>query len=215
MNRAIIHAHSDASPDCLVSLASIDEKLTQLGVDTLFLTDHDTIRSLAEYKGTVRLILSEEIRTCEGEILGLFLRETIPAGLTLQQTLNEIKVQGGVSIAPHPFDRLRRHVIRPALLKEYLNQIDAIEVFNARCVFPEDNMTALAFAKKHNKLCSYGSDAHTLSEYGNVVMNNLDCRSAETFIKSLPTATTTASLAPLSVHLATKYVKWKKHHDVP
>lgn len=209
MANIIIHAHSQASRDCLTPLTAIYRRLEILAIDALCLTDHDTIASVAIYP-RVKIIRSEEITTSQGEIIGIFLTQAIPAGLSLKQTLAAIHSQGGLAIAPHPFDRLRTRRLPQPALDTSIDEIDIIEIFNARTVFQSDNGLARDYARAHNKPGIYGSDAHTLIEYGDTWLEGIDCSSPSRFLASLPTMTVHAHRAPLWVHGATKYVKWTK-----
>lgn len=206
MARIVFHSHSNASRDCTVPPSRIAQRLHARGIDTLFLTDHDVINSTEIT--SVTIIRSEEITTKEGEIIGIFLNRFIAPGQTLQATLDEIHRQGGLAVVPHPFDRLRSKRIMPTVLDRHIDDIDIVEVFNARTVFKSDDLLARNYATKYNKPCIYGSDAHTIWEYGLVWMEGVDCSSPQTFLKTLPNATPHVRSASLLVHGVTKYVKW-------
>ncbi len=88
-------------------------------------------------------------------MIGLFLREEIPRGLSLGDTVAAIREQGGVVYLPHPFDRL--HTIPdPGTLHRHLAEIDVFEVYNARLLFEAYNDEALRFARKYNLLHGRG-----------------------------------------------------------
>lgn len=204
------HNHTDASRDCDVSLETIIRRLCERGVEALCVTDHDIIADAAYKVWPIKIIVGEEITTGEGEIIGLYLNSEIQPGQTMLATLNKIHAQGGITIAPHPFDRLRRKVMTLEVLDSCLSEIDAIEVFNARTMFRSDNDRAFRFAKERHKPMIYGSDAHTLSEYGGVTMDGVTVVSASDFLASLATSLPTFSRSSLFVHGITKYVKYCK-----
>jgi predicted metal-dependent phosphoesterase TrpH len=142
------------------------------GIDKLAITDHHSIRGALELRALAPelVILGEEILTTQGELLAYFVEEEVPRGLTPQETIARLKAQGAVISVPHPFDRWRSGAWRESDLATIAPLIDAIEVFNSRCVFKADNARALAFARQHGKLCSVGSDAHYRLELGHAVL---------------------------------------------
>src|SRR5439155_14699260 len=137
------------------------------GIDVIAITDHNRIEAKLEFRDTVgqRCIVGEEVRTTEGEIIGLFLEEFIPPRLSPEETIAEIKRQGGVVYVPHPFDRIRRGVITPEALHRVAPLLDAVEVLNARLHSASQNGEALRFAQERG-LLQAGSDAHTAFEVG-------------------------------------------------
>jgi predicted metal-dependent phosphoesterase TrpH len=134
------------------------------------------------------VIPGEEIKTDnQGEVIGLFLREEIPRGMSFADTLAAIRAQGGLVYLPHPFDR--RHAIPdPATLHRHLAEIDVFEVYNARLLFETYNDEALRFARKYNLTMGAGSDAHVLPGVGTGAMSMRAFRSAEEFMISLHSA---------------------------
>lgn len=142
------------------------------GIDKLAITDHHSLRGALELRALAPelVIVGEEIMTTRGELLAYFVEEEVPRGLTPEQAIARLKAQGAVISVPHPFDRWRSGAWRETDLLAILPMIDAIEVFNSRCVFKADNARALAFAHQHGKLCSVGSDAHYRLELGHAVL---------------------------------------------
>src|SRR5207253_1311614 len=112
------------------------------------------------------VIPGEEVKTDDqGEVIGLFLREEIPRGLSFDETISAIRDQGGLVYLPHPFDRLHS-IPDPATLHRHLADIDLFEVYNARLLFEAYNDEALRFARKYNLTMGAGSDAHVLQGVG-------------------------------------------------
>jgi predicted metal-dependent phosphoesterase TrpH len=212
------HCHSNFSSDANVSLDAIIEKYKRKGISGIALTDHDIITGAFALKAIapdwLTVIVGEEINTSAGEIIGLFLKEVIRPGLSLQETIFEIKKQGGLVMLPHPFDRLRKKRLIYSEIEKNIDNIDIIEVFNARNVFESDNRKAVQFAKKWNKTTICGSDAHFLSEYGKTVAEIDDYIEPQNFLQSLKNANFKIHRASLFFHLATKYVKLFKHHQI-
>lgn len=167
-----LHAHSHASYDSRLRPTDIVRACREKGIDKLALTDHHSIRGALKLRDLAPelVIVGEEIMTTQGELLAYFVKEEIPGGLSPLETIARLKSQGAVISVPHPFDRWRGGAWREADLVPILSAIDAIEVFNARCVFKADNARALAFARQHDKLCTVGSDAHYRSELGHAVL---------------------------------------------
>jgi predicted metal-dependent phosphoesterase TrpH len=108
--------------------------------------------------------------TTRGEILAAFVKEEIPARLTPQETIKRLKDQGAFISVSHPFDELREGGWEENDLLEILPDVNAIEVYNSRCMSPRFNRNARAFAEKHNVAGTVGSDAHTAFELGRSVL---------------------------------------------
>jgi hypothetical protein len=137
-------------------------------LDCIAVTDHNTIAGALEVQrlASFRVIIGEEIKSEGGEIIGLFLKEAIPRGLSSLETVWRIKDQGGLVSVPHPFDHFRRSVIQRDALDEILPYVDIVEAFNARNTLRMDNRKALDLASNHGILVSAVSDSHTLFEVG-------------------------------------------------
>ena len=123
----------------------------------------------------------------QGEVIGLFLREEIPRGLSFADTVAAIKEQGGLVYLPHPFDRMHS-IPDPATLQRYLADIDVFEVYNARLLFEAYNDEALRFARKYNLTMGAGSDAHVLQGVGTGAVRMRAFEGPEEFLLSLRSA---------------------------
>jgi len=132
------------------------------------ISDHNTIEGALRAKelDPDTFIIGEEILTTEGELLVIFVHEEIPTGLTPKVTIDRLKEQGAFISVSHPFDKLRKGHWTPHALQKISPHIDAIETFNARCLWPGFNWQAGKFARKYNLLGTHGSDAHTPFEVG-------------------------------------------------
>jgi predicted metal-dependent phosphoesterase TrpH len=172
------------------------------GIQGVCITDHNTIAGALQLaaQASFPVIVGEEISSTAGEIIGYFLKQEIPAGLSPQATVVAIRDQGGLVAIPHPFDRLRWSSLKKQALLDIIDLVDIIEAFNSRTILPIHNRQALAFAKQHHKMVSAGSDCHAFGEAGNgfVVMDSLPRR--ENFLAQLATATLRGNSIPLSYH---------------
>lgn len=165
------HCHTVYSKDSLTSLKALLASARRKGLDRVVITDHNTLRgALAAVDLAPDLFIAgEEILTTKGELLAFFVREEVPPYLTPQETIARLKAQGAFISVSHPFDRMRHGWDLPDLL-ELLPQVDALEIFNARCVNPRTNRQAIAFARQYGKPGTSGSDAHTTLELGRARM---------------------------------------------
>ncbi len=207
-----LHSHTLWSKDCLVSFETIQRLCRQRGLDRIAITDHNTAQgALAMQQLAPELVVvGEEIMTTQGEILAYFVAETVPAGLSPEETIRRLRDQGAVISVSHPFDRLRKGAWREADLLRIAPLIDAVEIFNARCLFPEDNQRAQAFARQHGIMGTAGSDAHTVIEYGRAATQMAPFQDAESFRSALRQANYVQRLSPFYVHAGSTAAKWAK-----
>jgi predicted metal-dependent phosphoesterase TrpH len=162
------HCHTNASKDSLTPPADLVAAARRKGIDRLIITDHNTISGAraAQSLDPELVIVGEEIMTTRGEILASFVQEEIPAGLPPDEVIRRLRDQGAFISVSHPFDRLRSGAWKEPDLLQILPHVDAIEVFNSRCMFPSFNRAARQFAEKHNVPGTVGSDAHAAFEVG-------------------------------------------------
>jgi hypothetical protein len=161
-----LHLHTRYSEDSELKPEKIVERAMEEGLDGIAVTDHNTMsgyRKVKEIGGKLKVIGGEEIKTTEGEIIGLFLNKEIKPG-SPEKVISDIKEQDGIVIIPHPFDRLRGSRFKnPENIKEW---VDGVEVLNSRVIFESDNEKARKFADENNLIKTAGSDAHTSGEIG-------------------------------------------------
>jgi predicted metal-dependent phosphoesterase TrpH len=207
-----LHSHTYWSKDCLVSFESIVSFCAQRGIDRIAITDHNTVEGALKMHALAPdlVIPGEEIMTNRGEILAYYVHQTVPPGLSPAETLSRLRDQGAVISVAHPFDRFRKGAWEEADLLAIIDQVDAIEVFNARCIFDEDNHKAQAFAKAHHLAGTAGSDAHSYLEYGagHLLIDPFD--GPESFRQALKTATHAGKLSLPFVHGNSSAAKWLK-----
>lgn len=138
------------------------------GMDGLAITDHNTVKGGLVGKKVAKrfrnfiVIIGSEIKTKEGEITGLDIKENIPINLSIEETIERIHDLGGIAVAPHPFGS---YIFRKCANENAL-KADAIEVYNSTLTKKQNNK-ALILAKKFKKSMTAGSDAHSAREVGN------------------------------------------------
>jgi predicted metal-dependent phosphoesterase TrpH/glycosyltransferase involved in cell wall biosynthesis len=188
-----LHMHTSWSHDCAVDPAELVEHAEEEGLGAIAVTDHNVFGGALEAaeRASVKaltVIPGEEIKTdTQGEVIGLFLREEIPRGMSFGDTIAAIREQGGLVYLPHPFDRL--HAIPdPATILRHLSEFDVFEVYNARLLFEAYNDEALRFASKYNLTMGAGSDAHVLQGVGTGALRMRAFDGPEEFLVSLRTA---------------------------
>jgi predicted metal-dependent phosphoesterase TrpH len=207
-----LHSHTAYSHDCLVTPERFVAACRRKGIDRAAITDHNAIAGAlaARQIAPDLIIVGEEIRTDCGEIIAYFLRELVPPGLPVLEAIARVREQGGVVGVSHPCDRYRREAMGAERLLPIVDRVDALEVFNARCVQPADNDCARAIAQEHGKLMFAGSDAHTTFELGRAAVRMPPFDSPETFLRSLAHAEICARLSSPLVHFASTYAKLVK-----
>jgi predicted metal-dependent phosphoesterase TrpH/glycosyltransferase involved in cell wall biosynthesis len=185
-----LHMHTDHSPDCATPVEVLLATARERGLGAIAVTDHNEIsgalaaREQAASAG-VKVIVGEEVKTAgQGEVIGLFIEEKIARGMTLEETVAEIKRQGGVVYVPHPFDRLHAVPDYEHLLP-ILGDVDAIEVFNPRVAIDTFNDEAMRFAAKYSIAAGAGSDAHVPQGLGSVRLRMHDFDGPHEFLQSL------------------------------
>ena len=188
-----LHMHTHRSHDCSIAVPDLLDHAEAIGLGAIAVTDHNVFggaREAAELARRRRLtvIPGEEVKTDgQGEVIGLFLSEEIPRGMSFRDTVAAIREQGGLVYVPHPFDRM--HAIpEPATLHRHLAEIDVFEVYNARLLFDAYNDEALRFARKYNLTAGAGSDAHVLQGVGTGALRMRAFNGPEEFMLSLRTA---------------------------
>ena len=214
MLKCDLHLHSFISSDGNMSLDTIVQTCLRRGINCIALTDHNQFGNALELqrRAPFTVIPGEEIKTTEGEIIGLFLQREILRGLTPRATVEEIRRQGGVVYIPHPFDRIRNSVLSRRALMEILDEVDAIEVLNSRISFKEDVEEARQFAREHGKLQGAGSDSHVWWELGNAYVEMPEFESRDGFLASLAQGTVRGRLSSPAVHLASSFNKLRKKY---
>ena len=190
---ADLHLHTSWSHDCSIEVDELLDYAEAQGLGAIAVTDHNVLGGALEAVERARgrrivVIPGEEVKTDDqGEVIGLFLREEIPRGMSFGETIEAIRAQGGLVYLPHPFDRLHS-IPKPETLHRHLAEIDVFEVYNARLLFEAYNEEALRFARKYNLTPGAGSDAHVLAGVGTGAVRMRRFRGPEEFLVALRSA---------------------------
>jgi glycosyltransferase involved in cell wall biosynthesis len=207
-----LHMHTDHSYDCATPVEVLLAEARARGLGAIAITDHNEISGALEARAKadgLTVIVGEEVKTAEqGEVIGLFLEEKIPRGMTLQETIAEIKRQGGLVYVPHPFDRMHSVPDYEHLLS-VIDGVDAIEVFNPRIAITEFNEEAVRFAAKYRIPAGAGSDAHVPQGLGSVRIRMRDFDGPQEFLQSLRDADIIRNPASLLYVQALKFLQTK------
>ena len=213
--KADLHAHTHFSRDAVTSVETFARRYTEAGIDCVAVSDHNNVDGALAVRESAgfRVIVSEEIKSSEGEIIGLFLQESIRKGLTPEDTVRAIREQGGLVLVPHPYDRLRRSVLREEALLRIMPDVDVIEVFNSRTTLRSDLDRSRALAEAHGKLQSAATDAHTPWEIGNAYVEMPAFEGAGDFLVALGKGKIMGKRSFVGVHLLSTWakIKWRLH----
>jgi hypothetical protein len=162
-----LHCHTRASFDCLSAPKAVVRAAADRGLTHLAITDHDRIDGALEAcalaPAGLTVIVGEEVRTRDGDLICLFLRDAIPPGLSAAETIDAARSQGGLVGLPHPFDRLRGSLLLDPALEAIASSVDWVETHNARLI-GGGNERAAAFARQHGLPGVAVSDAHSILE---------------------------------------------------
>ncbi len=207
-----LHMHTDHSYDCATPVEVLLAEARSRGLGAIAVTDHNEISGALDARAKadgVTVIVGEEVKTADqGEVIGLFIEERIARGMTLQETIAEIKRQGGLVYVPHPFDRLHSVPDYEHLLA-VLDEVDAIEVFNPRVAISEFNEEAVRFAAKYRIPAGAGSDAHVPQGLGSVRIRMREFDGPDEFLQSLRDADIMRNPASLLYVQALKFLQTK------
>jgi predicted metal-dependent phosphoesterase TrpH len=211
-----LHMHTDHSGDCATPVEVLLATAREQGLGAIAVTDHNEISGALEARAQaaelgphppVKVIVAEEVKTAsQGEVIGLFIEEKIPRGLSLEETVAEIKRQGGLVYVPHPFDRMHSVPDYEHLLK-ILDDVDAIEVFNPRVAIGAFNEEAVRFAAKYRIVAGAGSDSHVAQGLGSVRIRMRDFDGPAEFLQSLRDADITTRPSSLLYVQALKFLQ--------
>jgi len=205
-----LHMHTDHSYDCATPVEVLLAEAEARGLGAIAVTDHNEISGALEARAKARgikVIVGEEVKTAEqGEVIGLFIEQKIRRGMSLEETIAEIKRQGGLVYVPHPFDRMHAVPDYKHLLA-VLDDVDAIEVFNPRVAIAEFNAEAVRFAAKYRIIAGAGSDAHVTQGLGSVRIRMRDFDGPQEFLESLRDADIIRNPASLFYVQALKFLQ--------
>jgi hypothetical protein len=186
--RVDMHTHTMWSGDSTTTPDEVLAAVVASGIDVLCVTDHHAIAGARQLVDVLpcQVVVGEEIRSSAGEIIGLFLTERVPNGMSPRATAEAIRSQGGIVYVPHPFDPMRRNLTEAALIElTEASLVDAIEALNAKTSLASLNARARAFGVQHGLALGAGSDAHVPDAIGAAVVEVDDFASAPEFLDVL------------------------------
>lgn len=210
-----LHCHTAASFDCLSSPESVVRAAASRGLTHLAITDHERIDGALRARDAAQaiapeltVIVGEEVRTREGDLICLFLERAIPRGLSAAETVAAAREQGGLVGMPHPFDQNRGSLLRDPAMEAMAGLVDWVETHNARVMLGDGNRKASAFANAHGLPGVAVSDAHTGIEVG-VAYTTMegDPATPAGLLAALPGATIVPGRASYVVRLVTPFAK--------
>ena len=213
MLKADLHIHTEYSMDCNTSLERIINRCLEIDINCIAVCDHGTAEGAIKLKSIApfTVIIAEEILTPHGEIMGMFLQESIPSGLSVEQTLARIRAQGGLVCIPHPFDPFRQSALNSRIIETIVDQIDIIEVFNSRAPLLRGSTKADLFAEKHGIAKSAGSDAHTVAEMGNAYVEMPEFNGRDDFLQALREGKIVGHRTNPMIHFTSVWARLKNH----
>jgi predicted metal-dependent phosphoesterase TrpH len=210
--RADLHVHTKYSVDCDTPLEKIIERCHKVGVNCIAVADHGTVEGALRMRemAPFPVVVAQEILTPHGEIMGVFLKETISSGVSVRQAIDRIRAQDGLVCLPHPFDTLRRLRLEEPEIEALAAEVDIIEAFNARSRLPGPSIKAKAYAERHGLAQSAGSDAHSLPEIGRTYVEMPEFEDRDGYLQSLRQGRITGRRTSVLVHFASLWARVKK-----
>lgn len=210
--RVDFHTHTFASKDSLTSPDDFIKACFRRGLDRVVVTDHNTIRCALMLRriSPELIIIGEEIKTTRGELLATFVKEEIPAGLSPKHTIRLLRDQNAFISVSHPFDTWRDGSWEINDLLEISPLVDAVEIFNSRCMNKSFNKKAVDFANKNGLPGTAGSDAHTSYELGMAYLNIPLFNNSDELSKNILFAQVQGQKSPIWVKFFSQYAKIQK-----
>ncbi len=212
MIKADLHIHTCYSLDCCTPLEKIVDHCLNAGINCLAVADHNTIEGALKLQemAPFKIIVAAEIMTTIGELMGLFLTEEVPRGLSAGETIARIKSQGGLVNIPHPFGRWPFDNFQKLTSPEILSQVDIIEVFNSRAPTRSSSAKAWQLAQKFELPASAGSDAHTLGEIGRAYVEMPQFNGPDDFLRALAQGRIVGRRSSPLIHFASTWARIRK-----
>jgi predicted metal-dependent phosphoesterase TrpH len=165
-----LHCHTNASFDSLADPVAVVKAAAKQGMTHLAITDHDRIEGALRARDAapegLTVIIGEEIRTADGDLVAVFLERAVAPHRPARETIEEVRAQGGLVGIPHPFDTYRGSMLKDPRLEAIASLVDWVEAYNARVVGGSGNEKAQAFAREVGLPGVAVSDAHSVLEVG-------------------------------------------------
>lgn len=212
--RADFHSHSHYSKDSLINPRTFIDRCIAKGTTCIAVTDHNeiegafVIRKLAQDTGApLKVVIGEEVKTSEGEIIGLFLKELVKRDMSPEDTIRAIHEQGGLAVIPHPYDIFRRSVLTDEAIERVKHDVDAIEGFNCRNILGKHDVKARALAAEVGKPITLGTDSHSPIEMGGGQLEIDDFETKEELLQVLRGGRILGHRSVPMVHWLSTYAK--------
>ena len=213
MLNADLHVHTWHSVDSYMSYDQLIKACQEKGINCIALADHGTTRGARDLVkiAPFKVIVCEEVRTPYGEIMGMFLKEDIPDKISVEETIRLIREQNGLVCIPHPFDMVRPSAFRNLKkLESIMDEVDIIEIFNSRSLYPGIGRKSIDLARRFNKVMSAGTDAHSPAEIGYVNIQMEDFKDSAEFLSSLSRAKIDGKKSSVLIHLVSTTARLRK-----
>lgn len=212
MLKVEFHCHTVFSKDSLTSPQRLVDICRRKGIDRVVVTDHNTVvgARAAQALDPERVIVGEEIMTAQGEILAAYVTDEIQPMLSPLETIQRLRDQNAFISVSHPFDAWRSGGWKEEDLLKIIPLVDAIEIYNSRCMSPEFNRRAREFAHKHNLTGTVGSDAHAAFELGRSLNLLEPFQGPDEMRKVIRRARYVTRWSPPWVHLTSRYAVIRK-----
>ncbi len=213
--RIDFHCHTHYSRDSLTTFDALLHWMDRRELDMVAITDHNTIAGALEFheRAPDRFLIGEEIKTPQGELIGLFLEKEIPPGLSLAETIDRVHEQGGFVGASHPLDRVRGEAMGREALEAIHEKLDFVEILNARAIFAADNRLAREMAVRWGLPGTAGSDAHVPFEVGRVYVEMPCFEGRHDFLDCLAQGQVGGRPNSPLVHFFSTYAKFRKRRS--
>jgi predicted metal-dependent phosphoesterase TrpH len=212
--RVDLHSHTYVSFDSATNPRDLVERAREVGLAKLAVTDHNTIEGAREAYALAPdlIIVGQEVDTeTGGELIAYYVTEQVPRGLPVGETIARLRAQGAVVGVSHPLDRYRNSAMGEENTLAIIDQVDALEVFNSRCLFGADNRRAAEMAAAYGKPGTAGSDGHTLPEIGAAYVVVSPFRgNPQSFLESLAKGKAEGRLTGLVPHFRSTLLKRRK-----
>jgi hypothetical protein len=209
-----LHVHTMYSMDASTTFEQLLERCRKLNLGAIAIADHGTVEGALAFQkiAPFPVIVAEEVLTPHGEIMGMFLKDTIPSGTSVEDTIKAIRAQGGLVCIPHPFDPMRSSALDRKVTEDLARrgEIDIMEVLNARIIMSGSVQQAEKFARKHKLLAGAGSDAHGPEELGNAWLEMPAFTTKEEFLSAMSKAVICGKRASPLAHLHSTARRIKK-----